>query len=64
MCRSFINSRRSLFLNPMYCASLDKRVALFPVASIRYMKLWKSYYCRWNPRMRPQVKNAPKPLIN
>jgi len=51
---SFINSRRSLFLNPMYCASLDKRVALFPVASIRYMKLWKSYYCRWNPRMRPQ----------
>jgi len=51
---SFIHSRRSLFLNPMYCAPLDKRVALFPVASIRYMKLWKSYYCRWNPRMRPQ----------
>ena len=20
----------------------------------RYMKFWKSYYCRWNPRMRPQ----------
>ena len=21
---------------------------------IRYMKFWKGYYCRWNPRMRPQ----------
>ena len=20
----------------------------------RYMKFWKGYYCRWNPRMRPQ----------
>merc|ERR1719186_1174854 len=52
---SFINSKqRSLFLNPMYCKPLDSRVALFPIASIRYMKFRKSYYCRWNPRMRPQ----------
>jgi len=51
---SFINSKRSLFLNPMYCSDLDSKVTLFPVASIRYMKFWKSYYCRWNPRMRPQ----------
>jgi myotubularin-related protein 1/2 len=51
---SFINSKRPIFLNPMYCAPLDDKVALFPVASIRYMKFWKSYYCRWNPRMRPQ----------
>merc|ERR1711872_1005433 len=51
---SFINSKKSLFLNPMYCASLDKRVTLFPVAVIRHMKFWKGYYCRWNPRMRPQ----------
>ena len=21
---------------------------------IRYIKFWKGYYCRWNPRMRPQ----------
>ena len=20
----------------------------------RYIKFWKGYYCRWNPRMRPQ----------
>ena len=43
-----------MFLNPMYCGPLDNNKALFPVASIRYMKFWKSYYCRWNPRMRPQ----------
>lgn len=52
---SFVNSKqRALFLNPMYCAPLDNKVALLPIASIRYMKFWKSYYCRWNPRMRPQ----------
>lgn len=51
---SFVNSSRPLYLNPMYCADLDHKLALFPVASIRYMKFWKSYYCRWNPRMRPQ----------
>ena len=51
---SFTNSKKSLFLNPMYCADLDTKMTLFPVASIRYMKFWKSYYCRWNPRMRPQ----------
>ena len=64
------SKQKSLFLNPMYCKPLDSRVALFPIASIRlecfgrlhhsndyifrYMKFWKSYYCRWNPRMRPQ----------
>ena len=44
---SFVNSGRALYLNPMYCADLDHKVALFPVASIRYMKFWKGYYCRW-----------------
>jgi len=51
---SYVNSKRSLFLNPMYCEELEKEVKLFPIASIRYMKFWKGYYCRWNPRMRPQ----------
>lgn len=51
---SFVNSNRSRFLNPMYCAPLDDKVALFPIASIRYIKFWRGYYCRWNPRMRPQ----------
>lgn len=51
---SFVNSDRSRFINPMYCAPLNHKVALFPMASIRYMKFWRGYYCRWNPRMRPQ----------
>jgi len=52
---SFINSKqRPLFLNPLYCGALDRGRAIQPVASIRYMKFWKAYYCRWNPRMRPQ----------
>lgn len=51
---SSINSKRNLFLNPMYCAELERDLKLFPIASIRYMKFWKGYYCRWNPRMRPQ----------
>ena len=32
---SFINSKRAMFLNPMYCGVLDNTKALFPVASIR-----------------------------
>jgi len=51
---TFILSRRSMFLNPMYCGPLDDKKALFPSPSIRHMKFWKGYYCRWNPRMRPQ----------
>ena len=43
---SFTNSRRNLFLNPMYYSDLESKLTLFPVASIRYMKFWKSYYCR------------------
>ena len=40
---SFINSKqRSLFLNPMYCKPLDSRVALFPIASIRFDLHWKT----------------------
>jgi len=51
---TFILSRKSMFLNPMYCGPLDEKKALFPSPSIRHMKFWKGYYCRWNPRMRPQ----------
>ena len=51
---SFINTHPRKYLNPMYCSDLENQMTLFPVASIRYMKFWKSYYCRWNPRMRPQ----------
>ena len=46
-----------MFLNPSYNAedsATNGGVAIFPEASVRYLKLWTGYYCRWNPRMRPQ----------
>merc|ERR1712179_766722 len=27
---------------------------VIPQHSVSYLKLWTGYYCRWNPRMRPQ----------
>ena len=27
---------------------------IIPQHSVQYLKLWTGYYCRWNPRMRPQ----------
>ena len=37
-----------------------------PDASLRFMKLWTGYYCRWNPRMRPQdsVKQRQSQLLS
>ncbi|XKL68031.1 hypothetical protein PGB90_003522 [Kerria lacca] len=48
---SMINSHLEFYKNPFYHHvphSLD------PVPTMRYMKLWKGLYCRWNPSMRPQ----------
>lgn len=50
---SFINSNMEDFLNPLYATYLDQHV-LLPVASLRQIELWMGYYCRWNPRLRPQ----------
>ncbi|KAJ8297455.1 hypothetical protein KUTeg_023986 [Tegillarca granosa] len=50
---SFINCQLEEFKNPLYAAYLHQHV-LFPVASMRRIELWTGYYCRWNPRMRPQ----------
>ena len=54
---SFINSHLEEFINPLYCAAYVEQHVLFPVASIRQLRLWTNYYCRWNPRIRPQVNN-------
>lgn len=52
---SFVNQKRDMFLNPLFNPEPEGQSrALFPEASVRYMKLWTGYYCRWNPRMRPQ----------
>lgn len=50
---SMVNSSIEDYTNPMF-ATFPQQGVLFPVASLRRIKLWKSYYCRWNPRMRPQ----------
>lgn len=50
---SFVNCQVEEFTNPLYAATLQQHV-LFPVASLRRIELWTGYYCRWNPRMRPQ----------
>ncbi|PRD25968.1 UNVERIFIED_CONTAM: Myotubularin-related protein 2 [Trichonephila clavipes] len=50
---SFINSNQSDFINPLFTTQQQQHI-LFAVPSIRCISLWKGYYCRWNPRMRPQ----------
>ncbi|CAL1545949.1 unnamed protein product [Lymnaea stagnalis] len=50
---SFINCQQEEFTNPLYVAHIHNNV-LFPVASVRRMEVWTGYYCRWNPRFKPQ----------
>jgi myotubularin-related protein 1/2 len=42
-----------VYKNPLYTESIQQ--VLFPSASIRKLQVWKGYYLRWNPRMKPQV---------
>lgn len=51
---SYINNQIDLYRNPLYWAPTNQQQVLVPVASIRHIKLWKAYYCRWNPSMRTQ----------
>jgi len=54
---SMINSHIDDYKNPLYVDYLHSHV-LYPVVSLRRIKLWKGYYLRWNPKMRPQVGNS------
>jgi myotubularin-related protein 1/2 len=49
---SFVNSQLEVYKNPLYTESIQQ--VLFPSASIRKLQVWKGYYLRWNPRMKPQ----------
>ncbi|XP_018607730.2 myotubularin-like isoform X1 [Scleropages formosus] len=49
---SFINSDRASYINPFYTVEFVH--VLYPVASMRHLELWVSYYIRWNPRIRQQ----------
>ncbi|BFZ14881.1 hypothetical protein BsWGS_17920 [Bradybaena similaris] len=50
---SYINYQSEEFTNPLYSSHVHQHV-LFPVASVRRLEIWTGYYCRWNPRMKPQ----------
>lgn len=60
---SYTNSQLSLYQNPLYWAAPNYQLVLIPIASMRYIKPWKSLYCRWNPSMRQQVCK-PRKLFN
>lgn len=49
----YLSPQLEVYKNPLYTESIQQ--VLYPSASIRKLELWKGYYLRWNPRMRPQV---------
>ncbi|KAG7280417.1 hypothetical protein CRUP_028157 [Coryphaenoides rupestris] len=49
---SYVHSVSNRYLNPFYTPESGR--VLYPVASMRHLELWVSYYIRWNPRMRQQ----------
>ncbi|KAG5678073.1 hypothetical protein PVAND_007775 [Polypedilum vanderplanki] len=54
---SYINASLELYRNPLYGGfgnSPTLQTVLKPVASMRHIRLWKGYYCRWNPTMKTQ----------
>uniref|UniRef100_A0A672RP72 phosphatidylinositol-3,5-bisphosphate 3-phosphatase n=1 Tax=Sinocyclocheilus grahami TaxID=75366 RepID=A0A672RP72_SINGR len=58
---SYVNSQLEEFTNPLY-VNYEHHV-LYPVASLRHLELWVSYYVRWNPRMRPQQKLSSQLIV-
>lgn len=50
---SLVNSKMDIYLNPFYTPESGR--VLYPVASMRHLELWVTYYIRWNPRIRQQV---------
>ncbi|KAJ8405817.1 hypothetical protein AAFF_G00312540 [Aldrovandia affinis] len=52
---SLVNSDASSYTNPFY--TLESSRVLYPVASMRHLELWVTYYIRWNPRIRQQPQS-------
>ncbi|TRY92951.1 hypothetical protein DNTS_016093 [Danionella cerebrum] len=52
---SFVNSDTSLYTNPFYTPESSR--VLYPVASMRHLELWVTYYIRWNPRIHHQQQS-------
>lgn len=51
---SLVLSHMHDYQNPLYNHGTRHHV-LLPLTSIRHIRLWDTYYCRWNPAMRNQV---------
>lgn len=52
---SLVNSKTDIYLNPFYTPESGR--VLYPVASMRHLELWVTYYIRWNPRIRQQQQS-------
>ncbi|GLD71120.1 myotubularin-like isoform X1, partial [Lates japonicus] len=52
---SLVNSKMDIYLNPFYTPESGR--VLYPVASMRHLELWVTYYIRWNPRIRQQQQS-------
>uniref|UniRef100_A0A8C7CGH7 Myotubularin n=1 Tax=Oncorhynchus kisutch TaxID=8019 RepID=A0A8C7CGH7_ONCKI len=52
---SLVNSDSTSYLNPFYTPESSR--VLYPVASMRHLELWVTYYIRWNPRIRQQQQS-------
>ncbi|KTF82048.1 hypothetical protein cypCar_00012217 [Cyprinus carpio] len=52
---SFVNSDTSLYINPFFTPESSR--VLYPVASMRHLELWVTYYIRWNPRILHQQQS-------
>ncbi|XP_018008374.1 myotubularin-related protein 2 isoform X2 [Hyalella azteca] len=50
---SLVLSHAQDYQNPLYNPATRHHVIL-PLTSIRHIRLWDTYYCRWNPAMRNQ----------
>ncbi|XP_064104713.1 myotubularin-related protein 2-like isoform X2 [Macrobrachium nipponense] len=50
---SLVLSNMSDYENPLYNPATRHHI-LFPLTSMRHLRLWDKYYCRWNPSMRQQ----------
>uniref|UniRef100_A0A672ZNT4 Myotubularin n=1 Tax=Sphaeramia orbicularis TaxID=375764 RepID=A0A672ZNT4_9TELE len=52
---ALVNSKTDIYLNPFYTPESGR--VLYPVASMRHLELWVTYYIRWNPRIRQQQQS-------
>lgn len=50
---SYINSHVDTYTNPFFKARQNVDDVLYPVTSLRFIRLWTAYYCRSDPTMLP-----------